>query len=136
MKKDTRSVCHLKDRFTDKRYLFCLSPQKLWGATPRPLLQEFRFRDIAAPRPPHLGGRQEFRFGGAAPPEPPARPQPPASLFRSNRKDIRSVCHLKINYMYRTQQAYHTLLLWHPEGLAGAQRRLVNPFLLPKGVPI
>ena len=37
-----------------KRYLVCLSPQKLWGAAPRPLLQEFRFRDVAAPGPPHL----------------------------------------------------------------------------------
>ena len=87
MRKDTRSVCHLKNSHWEKipslsvtsplkryliclspqklwgavtsplkrYYLICLSPQKLWGAAPRPLLQEFRFRDVAQPPdPPHL----------------------------------------------------------------------------------
>eukprot|EP00956_Cyclotella_meneghiniana_P042039 scaffold248336_cov73-Cyclotella_meneghiniana.AAC.1 len=64
MRKDTRSVCHLKDCLTEKRYMgsVChLTSEKmhglsvtsnLWGAAPRPLLQEFRFRDVAAPPSP------------------------------------------------------------------------------------
>ena len=152
MRKDTRSVCHLKNSHWEKipslsvtsplkRYLICLSPQKLWGAAPRPLLQEFRFRDVAQPPdPPHLFFhakkvwrqmegwiKTKFRWKiriqirGRCTPRTPRTTSTPTSLFRSNRygvlnkktnldsgvlhpirKDIRSVCHLKMNYVQNT----------------------------------
>ena len=81
------------------------------------------------------------------------KPNLDSGVLHPIRKDIRSVCHLKLNYVQNTaggrcvkdmkdkdtpesifflsflcMLSFHgmlTLLLWNPEGLAGAQRRLV-----------
>ena len=75
------------------------------------------------------------------------KPNLDSGVLHPIRKDIRSVCHLKMNYVQNTAGGrcvkdmkdkdtpesifflsflcMLTLLLWDPEGLAGAQRRLV-----------